>query len=809
MSPPPGHARVVVIGGGAVGCSVLYHLALRGWTDCVLLEMDELTAGSTWHAAGNCPNFSGSWGIMKLQRYSTRLYARLGEEVGYPINYHITGAVRLAQGRERMDEFRHVTSMARHQGIEFEMLTPAEIRNRYPFIETHGLEGGQWDPQDGDIDPAQLTQAFAKGARDKGSRIARGCRVTAVAKQPNGEWRLETSLGPVTAEIVVNAAGYRAAEIGKMVGRSVPSVVMSHQYLVTAAIPELQSRTTKLPLLRDPDDSYYLRQEGDGLLLGPYEWQATPHWTEGTPDQFAFQLFPDDLGRLERHMELAFGRVPILGAAGLKKVINGPIPYTPDGNPLIGPAPGLHNFFEACVFSFGIVQAGGAGKLLADWVVDGEPEWDLWSLDPRRFTAHATKEYTRVKAIELYQREYAISYPFEERAAGRPIKCSALHDKLASKGALFGARNGWERPIWFAKGPRERALQDQLTLRRSPITAAIARECNAVAAAVGVIEIAGFSRFEVSGPTAAASLDRMIAGRLPREGRLSLGYVLTPKGGVLSEFTITRLASDRFLLLSAASAQWHDRDLLAGYLARNGARIEERSAETTTLVVAGPRARELLSRLTSADLSSAASPWLSSRSIRIGNINVLALRVTYVGELGWELHVPMQCAREIYDKLFDAGQDLGISDVGIYAVDALRLEKSYGSWKQDLTTEFSPFAAGLDRFVDLEKPQFPGREALILERAKGPRDRLVTLLVDAATADAPAMASVFKGVERVGVVTSGGFGHRIASSIALAYVRQPFARPGEQLTVDIYGERCPAIVSQRSPYDPQNMRIRA
>ncbi len=809
MNPLPSYARVVVIGGGVVGCSALYHLALKGWADCLLLEMDELTAGSTWHAAGNCPNFSSSWGIMKLQRYSTSLYARLGEDVGYPINYHITGAVRLAQRSERMAEFRHVTSMARHQGIDFEMLTPTEIKNRYPFIETHGLQGGQWDPLDGDIDPAQLTHAFAKGARDKGARIARGCRVTAVARQPNGEWRLETTLGPVTAEIIVNAAGYRAAEIGAMVGRSVPSVAMSHQYLVTAAIPQLQGRPERLPLLRDPDDSYYLRQEGDGFLLGPYEWQATPHWCDAIPDRFAFQLFPDDLCRIERQMELAFGRVPLLAAAGIKKVINGPIPYTPDGNPLIGPAPGLRNFFEACVFSFGIVQAGGAGKTLADWVVEGEPEWDLWSLDPRRFTAHATRDYTRLKAIEVYQREYAISFPFEERSAGRPIKCSVLHDRLTSKGALFGARNGWERPIWFAKDTNERALQGQLTLRRPPMAAAIARECDAVAKAVSITEIAGFSRFEVSGPDAAASLDRLVSGRLPREGRVALAYVLTATGGVLSEFTISRLASDRFLLLSAASAQWHDRDLLAGQLAHAGVCIEERSAETTTLVLAGPRSRALLARLTGADLSAVAMPWMSCRSIQIGAIDVLAMRITYVGELGWELHVPMQHAADVYDKLFDAGHDLGVADVGIYAVDSLRLEKSYGSWKQDWTTEFSAFAAGLDHFIDLEKPQFPGRLALVRERATGPRDQFVTLLVDAETADAPATASVFKGEKRVGIVTSGGFGHRIGKSIALAYVQSQFARPGSQLSVDIYGERCPATVSKPSPYDSLNERIKA
>ena len=811
MTGLPKHSRVVVVGGGAVGCSALYHLASRGLTDALLLEMDELTSGSTWHAAGNCPNFSGSFGIMKLQRYSTRLYAGLGAAVDYPINYHVTGAIRLAQGRERMDEFRHVTGMARHQGIEFEVLSPTDIKGRYPFIEAKGLEGGQWDPLDGDIDPAQLTQALAKGARDKGARIVRNCRVTGMARTPAGEWRIETTAGTVTCETVVNAAGYRAAEVGRLYGRNIPCVAMSHQYLVTDTIRELSGREGKLPLLRDPDDSYYLRQERDGLLLGPYEWKATPHWSAGEPmpPTFAFQLFPDDLDRLEGYIAKAIGRVPILGSAGIKKVINGPIPYTPDGNPLIGPAPGVPNVFEACVFSFGIVQAGGAGKLLADWVLEGETEWDLWSLDPRRFTAHVDEAYTRVKAVELYQNEYAIGFPFEERPAGRPAKTSPLHPVLGAKGALFGARNGWERAVWFPREPGEAKAQTAPTLRRPPFHEAIGRECRAVAEAVGIIELPGFSRFEVSGVDAAAALDRMIAGALPRTGRLSLSYVLTPKGGVLSEFTITRLADDRFLLLGASSAEWHDRDLLDAHIGGR-ARIENVTAKYSTLVVTGPKSRQLLSRLTETDLSTRAFPWLSSQRIRLGGSDVLAMRVSYAGELGWELHVPMEELVSVYELVMDAGRDLGAADVGIYALDSLRLEKCYRSWKQDLTTEYSALACGLERFVRLSKPAFPGREALLRERsAGGPKDRLVPLIVECGFADAPATASVLYGKERVGLVMSGGFGHRIGRSIALAYVRADLSRPGTRLSVRIFGEMCAATVGVEPLYDPNNERLRA
>lgn len=810
MGDLPSHARVVVVGGGAVGCSALFHLARRGWTDCVLLEMDELTSGSTWHAAGNCPNFSGSWGIMKLQRYSTRLYAGLAAETGYPINYHVTGAVRLAQTRERMDEFRHVASMARHQGIGFEMLSPREVRERHPFVETHGLEGGQWDPLDGDIDPAQLTQALARGARAAGARIERFCRVTAIAAVAGGAWRVSTTRGDIVAEVVVNAAGYRAAEIGAMVGRDIPCVSMSHQYMVTADIPELAARAAKLPLLRDPDDSYYLRQEGSGLLLGPYEWQATPHWDDGVPESFAFQLFPDDLARLERQVELAVGRVPVLGSVGIKKVINGPIPYTPDGNPLIGPAPGLRNFYEACVFSFGIVQAGGAGKTLADWVVEGEPEWDLWSLDPRRFTAHVTRAHTRAKAIELYQREYAIGFPFEERPAARPAKTSSLHGRLSARGALFGARNGWERAIWFPRDRQEAALQESLTLQRPPFASAIARECRAVADAVGLVELPGFSRFRVSGPSAAAALDRLVAGRLPAPGRTGLAYVLSARGGVLTEFTVTRLAPDAFWLLSASSGEWHDSDLLAARVAGPGATVANETAGYTTLVVAGPRSRELLSRVVATDLSSAAFPWLHAREVEVAGRRMQALRINYVGELGWELHPRMEDAPAVHDALREAGAALGLADVGIYAVDSLRLEKCYRSWKQDLTTEYSALAAGLDRFLRLDKPEFPGREALLREKAAGgPADRLVPLLVEECGADAPATASVLHGGAPVGIVTSGGYGHRIGRSIALAYLRSDLAVPGTAVEVAMFGHARQAVVAAESLYDPANERLRA
>ena len=808
------HAQVVVIGGGAVGCSALYHLTQLGVTDAVLLERDELTAGSTWHAAGNCPNFSTSWNLIKLQRHSTRLYSELAARVGYEINYHITGSVRLAHTADRVDEFRHVVSQARAQGIEFDMLTPAEITAHHPFLKTDGIIAGLYDPFDGDIDPAQMTQALAKGARDAGAQVHRNTRVTAITRTPSGEWRVETNQGVITAQSVINAAGYRGGEIAAMVGEYLPMVTLSHQYLVTEDIPELVARgAARLPLVRDPDVSYYLRQERHGLILGPYEWQATAHWLQGIPDEFANQLFDDDTGRLEKYIEAACERVPILATVGVKTVINGPIPYAPDGNPLIGPAPGLPGFFHCCAFTFGIAQAGGAGKMIAEWVAHGQPEWDMWPLDSRRYLEFANHKFTLAKAIETYQHEYGIGYPAEERPAGRPAKSSPVYQRLKDKGARFGARGGWERAVYFpattdAVGGRE------VSFRRPAWHASIARECQAVQERVAVLDLPGFTKFEVTGPGAAAWLDHMIAGTVPRPGRTALNYFCAPSGGIVTEMTLTGFAPDRYWLISAAAGERHDEHWLREHLpaARSDVRIENLSARYGTLIVVGPKSRELLAALTPTDLSNAAFPWLSTRPVEIAYTKAIALRVNYMGELGWELHIPVEHLLSVYDLLWEAGEKFGIADFGLYAMDSLRLEKCYRSWKADLTTEYTPFMATLDRFVKLDKPAgFIGQEALRREAAAGPRERFVPLIVDAADADAAAVSIVFtpKAKEPVGLVTSGGYGYRLKCSIALAYIRTDLAVPGTELEIEILGTRRRAVVGREPLYDPDNARLRA
>jgi dimethylglycine dehydrogenase len=805
------HVRVLIIGGGAVGCSALYHLALKGWTDIALTERDELTSGSTWHAAGNCPTFSTSWNVIKLQRYGNALYQRLAADPAHPIDYHVTGSIRLAHGRARMEELTHVVAMAQAQGIGFELIGPNEIKARYPLIELDDIAGGLWDPYDGDIDPSQLTQALARGAREAGAEIYRFNPVTAIAARPDGTWQVTTRGGTINAEIVVNAAGYRAGEIAGMVGgqheAALPLVSMQHQYLVTESIPELAALKARLPLLRDPDVSYYLRQERDALLLGPYEWEAKPVWPDGIPPEFSTDLFANELDRLEPYIEQAMARVPVLGSVGLKRIVNGPIPYSPDGNPYIGPAFGLKNFFNCNSFSFGICQAGGAGKALAEMIVDGEAEWDLWGFDHRRYGAYADRRYVTDKAVELYQNEYAIAFPNEERPAGRPRYTTPLYRRLAEKGAVFGARGGWERAAWFASAGAKAA--NVLSFQRTNWHAPVGAECGAVAERVGIMDLAGFTRIRVEGSGAAAFLDRIICGALPRLGRVGLAYALTPRGRLLSEFTVTRLAEDRFLLLSAASARRHDWDWLSRHLPGDGSvRLEDVSEESSTLVLAGPRARDVLAALTSDDLGNASFPWLAAREIAVAGVPLLALRVSYVGELGWELHVGMNDLARVYDAVCDAARSHGIVDFGMYAMDSLRLEKGYVSWKQDITTDYDPFEAGLDRFVRLAKGDFIGRAALAGRRAGGPAQRLVPLLVAATDTDAPSSSVVYKDGESVGVVGSGGYGHRIGRSIALAYVRTDLAVPGTVLDIGILGTMRRATVATSPLYDPENARLR-
>ncbi|MCT4655111.1 MAG: FAD-dependent oxidoreductase [Cohaesibacter sp.] len=814
MAELPARARVVIIGGGIVGCSALYHLAKAGWGDCVLLEKNELTAGSTWHAAGNVPTFSTSWSIMNMQRYSTELYRTLGEEVDYPMNYHVTGSLRLAHSKERMQEFERAKGMGLHQGMKLEILAPDEIKDRYPFIETHDLEGALYDPADGDIDPAQVTQALAKGARDLGAKIIRFCPATSVSREGD-DWIVHTDQGDIRCTYVVNAAGYYAQRVGEWFkpygGRTVPMMVMSHQYLVFEEVEQIRDwskeQGRKLPLLRDVDTSYYLRQEGTGFNLGPYERNCKAHWAtkdDPVPEDFSFQLYPDDLERLEFYIEDAMARVPLLAEAGLAKVINGPIPYTPDGNPLIGPIPGVPNAFEACVFTFGIAQGGGAGKVLAEWITQGRTEWDMWSCDPRRFTDYTDHEYCVDKGMEVYGHEYAMHFPWHRWPAAPDRKLSPVHDTIKSLGGQMGAYNGWERANWFAKDGDDTSQEATKTWNRAgPWEPRIREECEAVRDGVGILDLPGFSRYSLSGEGAANWLRGLIAGGLPKVGRVNLGYFPDDRGRILTEISLIRHEEDRFTLITAGAAQWHDYDYLAARLP-DGLSLSDETKDVSTFIVTGPKSRELLTTLSDADLSLG---WLTHQNASVAGCKAFLIRVSFAGELGWEVHCANDEAATIYQAILKGGA----KPFGMWALNSLRLEKGYRAWKGDLSTDYSLLEGGLDRFVKLDKEQdFPGKAALLSEKQQGSTKRFVTLLVDAGKADAPYMSTLWHDGSVVGETTSGGWGYRIGASIALGMLRADLCEAGTEIEVEIYGERCRAVVQEDKPlWDPANERIRA
>ena len=816
MAEIPGRARVVIIGGGVVGASVLYHLGARGWSDCVLLEKNELTAGSTWHAAGNVPTFSTSWGIMNMQRYSTELYARLGDEVDYPMNYHQSGSLRLAHSELRMQEFQRAAAMGRYQGMDIEILSPEETKARYPFLETHDLAGALYDPNDGDIDPAQLTQALAKGAREMGCAILRFTPATGVTQDGEG-WIVHTKKGDIACDYVVNAAGYYAQRVGEWFkpygGRTVPMMVMSHQYLLSEEVPEVvawsKENGRKLPLLRDVDVSYYLRQEKNGFNLGPYEPNCRAAWEDPgdpMPEDFSFQLYPDDLDRIEEIVTDAMERVPLLGTSGVSRVINGPIPYAPDGLPLLGPMPGVKNAFEACVFTFGIAQGGGAGKVLAEWIVDGATEWDMWAVDPRRYTDYTDHAYCVVKGMETYGNEYAMHFPWHEWPAGRDRKLSPVHDRVIAAGGVMGAYNGWERANWFAKPGDDTSLEATHTWGRSgPWEARIREECEAVRDHVGVLDLPGFSRFKVEGPGADEWLRGLVAGALPKLGRVGLVYFADHRGRIVTEMTVAREAEDLFILVTAASAQWHDRDWLTRHMPQDaGFTLTDWTDRMSTLIVTGPKSRDLMATLCDADLT---LPWLSLQETEIAGRWAALVRLSFAGELGWEIHAENADMPAIHDAVIAAGA----KPFGMYALNSLRLEKGYRAWKGDLSTDYSLLEGGLDRFVKLDKPQeFPGKAALMAEKQRGVSKRFVTLIVEAGEADAPYMSCLWHGDEIVGETTSGGWGYRVNASIALGMVRAELAVPGTELEVEIYGQKHRAVVQEDRPlWDPENERLRA
>lgn len=847
------HARAVVIGGGVVGVSTLYHLARKGWSDVVLCERTELTAGSTWHAAGLLPLFNMSYSVGQIHKYSVGLYPELERETGQDVGFRPVGNIRLATHRDRMDEYRFYAGVARTIGVRVEFLTPDEVKERWPLCNVEGLVGAIVHPEDGYIQPADLTQAFARGARARGAEIYRRTRVEAIEPTPGGEWRVRTDRGDIVCEHVVSASGNHARQTGAMVGLDVPVIPVEHQYIVTEPHPEIVARREaglpEMGVLRESDASYYMREERGGLLLGPYERGAPACFVDGPPEDFENDLFPEDLDRLEPHIEAAIRRVPAFGEAGIKQTVNGPIAYTPDGSPLIGPAWDVPRFWLNEGHSFGVTAAGGAGWQLAEWMVEGEPSIDMMGVDPRRFGPYATRGYLKAKNEEAYANVFTIHYPDEERPAGRPLKQSPCYARMQALGAVFGQVYGWERPNWFAPAGVE--AKDVWSFRRTNYFEHVGAECRHVHEHVGLLDMTAFAKCEVSGPGAAEWLEGLMANRLPgRDGRIGLCHLLSANGGVRSEFTVWREAADRFYLVSAGAYERHDFDTLRRALPAGGGgvggggqggsggggegdggsgeggegggvRFEPVTGRYGVFVVAGPQSRELLQPLTDASLADADFPWLSGRTIDLGSAHARALRLNFVGELGWELHHPIEMQNYLFDLLMESARERGLDlrPFGIRAMDSLRLEKSYRLIPRELSIEYAALESGLHRFVHLNKGAFRGRDALVEWQQRGFSYGFATLEVHGVTdADARGSEPIYEaggggggggGEELVGRATSGGYGWRVGKSLALAMVRPDLAAEGTELEIEILGERRRATVIPESPFDPQNERLRA
>jgi len=816
------HARVVVIGGGAVGVSTLYHLAKKGWSDVVLLERSELTAGSTWHAAGLLPLFNMSYTVGQLHKYSVDLYKRLPAETGQEVSFHVTGNLRLATCKARMDEYQKYCGTANTIGVPFQVISPREVKELWPLVnlgnggDTPDIVGALYHPDDGHIAPADLTMALRKGARSGGAEIYEQTAVTGASRTPSGEWKLTTTKGEITCEHVVVATGNYARETGRMFGISVPAIPVEHQYIVYDESAELKAYRAaggrELAVLRESDKSYYLREERLGWILGPYEAGAPARFADGVPDWFGKSLFDGDLERLLPHVEAAQRRVPALEHCGIKDIVNGPISYTPDGSPLVGPAWEARNLWLNEGHSFGITAAGGSGWQLAEWIVEGEPGIDMLATDPRRFGPYTSKRYVVQKNEETYRNVFTIHFPDEEREDARPAKTSPVYDKLARMGAVFGQRYGWERANWFAPPGVER--RDVWSFRRSNYFEHVGNEVRLMREKVGVIDLTPFTKHEVTGPGAEAWLDHLVANKVPTKiGRIALCHALTKRGGIRSEFTITKLGEQHYYVVSAGAAERYDSDYLKRLLPRDGS-VTLRNITTARgcFVLAGPRSRDLLAKLTDAKLDNAAFPWLTSQVIEVGLApDVYALRVNFVGALGWELHFPIEYAHHLFDALFAAGAEYGIGMVGMRAMESLRMEKSYRMWGSDMTRDYTPFECSLDRFVRMNKGAFIGREALEKQLAAGVPHRFITLEVHGVTdADPLGNEPLFDGKgQMIGRATSGYYGHAVKKSLAIGYVKPAFAAPGTALEILILGERKRATVLVESPYDPDNNDLRA
>lgn len=801
------HAQVVVIGGGVVGCSVLYHLTKLGCKDVVLCERKELTAGSSWHAAGGFHAMNSDPGVSRLQSYTINLYREIETLSGQDVGLHFTGGLNVAATPERWESLRAEWARHRVLGLSTELLGPGQIRELCPIMDTTNVLGALYDRWEGHLDPSGATHAYAKAARLQGAEIYRHTRVLELKATAKGTWHVVTDAGTIEAEHVVNAAGLWAREVGQMVGVQLPLVPMEHHYLLTEDLPELQQLAREIPLVVDLDAEIYVRQERGGVLLGVYEKDATPWAVNGTSWEYGeTELLPPNLDRLTDALDKGFQRFPSLSNAGIRRIVNGPFTFTPDGNPLVGPVPGVPKYWAACGVMAGFAQGGGVGLALAQWIIQGEPEVDIYAMDVARFGSYASRNYTIAKAREFYAHRFQMAYPNEYWPAGRPAKTSAVHGKLEASNAVFGVSFGMEVPLYFA--PAGQPAIEAPSLRRSNAFPAVAEECRASRNGVGMLDISSFGKYLVSGPNAEAALNRVLAGRLPSVGRVRLTPMLAPSGRLMGDLTTMRLGEDRFFISGSGYLQgWHMR-WFAEHLAGPGVSVRNVSDEHGGIALFGPRSRELLARIAGVDVSNAALPFMSVVQMDLACAPTWVGRLSVTGELGYEIYVPTLHLSALLDAVLRETADLDSKHVGIYALNSLRLEKNFGIWSREFSRDYTPRMAGLGRFIDYDRPGFIGRDAALRDRETAPARRLVSLTVEAHDADASGYEPIMQGKEVVGFVTSGGYGHCTQTSLAMGYLDSAVASDQSGLTITVLGEARPCRILSQPIYDSSGARMR-
>lgn len=805
------HARVVVIGGGVVGCSVLYHLTKFGWTDVVLVERSELTSGSTWHAAGGMHTINGDPNVAKLQKYTVELYKEIQDYSGQDIGLHMTSGMMLASTKDRFDWMKSILAKGRYMGLDAHLLTPKEAHDLMPLLDPDQFVGAVFDPVEGHLDPYGTTHAYAKSAKKNGADIYLHTKVEDLVQREDGSWRVITNKGEIIAEHVVNCGGLWAREVGRMVGLELPVLAMEHMYLITEDMPEViefnQTRGKELMHCVDFDGEIYLRQERNGMLMGTYEKACRPWSPLNTPWDFGHELLAEDIERITPELEVGFRHFPAFNKAGIKKVINGPFTFSPDGNPLVGPVRGMTNFWSACAVMAGFSQGGGVGLALANWMINGDPGFDVFAMDVARYGDFATLGYTNAKVRENYSRRFSIRYPNEELPGGRPLLTTPIYDKLKAAGAVFGASYGLEAPLWFAP----EGVEDHFSWRRSTDFDTVGAEAKAVRESVGLMETSGFAKYAVKGRGAEAWLDRLLTCRIPAIGRMTLAPMLKDDGKLIGDFTLAKLGEGDFLLIGSGIAEDYHMRWFESHLPDDGSvALEALNLSLVGLAIAGPKARDVLQKLTHQDLSTSAVGFMDVRRMDLGMAPAIVGRVSYTGDLGYEIWMKPQYQRYLYDLILDAGAEFGIRLFGLRALNALRLEKSYGSWSREYRPLYGPLEAGLERFVALRKEtDFIGKEAAKAERETGGLLRLRTFILEAKDADVIGDEPIYLDGEVRGWVTSGGYAHASGLSVAVGYVPKEIADVAAGWSIELLGEVLPARLQAEPLFDPSGAKMRA